>query len=211
MYSSPEEPSKPLKRRKKRKDAPRESYQSSGEQLSTGKKDVDSGVNSLLRDRKAEKYNEDIEIEQFIVNDISPTTKLPDFEEVAKKEKEEQESGILDIVEGFLPQKVTEGSNSMDFFEKGGVGSIIKNTIYAFSIGLVLWDVYINSPLFERMSAPMSIDERLNGVTVESRVIQDTVEEKEEKDKRVLRQIVEDNFEPTVVDVPTDIFNIKPQ
>uniref|UniRef100_A0A7S2CAJ7 Uncharacterized protein n=2 Tax=Octactis speculum TaxID=3111310 RepID=A0A7S2CAJ7_9STRA len=99
----------------------------------------------------------------------------------------------------------------MDFFEKGGVGSIIKNTIYAFSIGLVLWDVYINSPLFERKSAPMSIDERLNGVTVESRVIQDTVEEKEEKDKRVLRQIVEDNFEPTVVDVPTDVFNIKPQ
>ena len=47
-----------------------------------------------------------------------------------------------------------------------GLGLLVKKSVYACCIGLVLWEVYLNSPLFNREVPMLSLEEALVGYPV---------------------------------------------
>ena len=60
------------------------------------------------------------------------------------------------------PEKVRA---SDDFFDKG-IGLLVKKSVYACCVLLVLWEVYLSSPAFDRKAPMISVEEALVGYPV---------------------------------------------
>lgn len=151
-------------------------------ELQNGKPPVSTDVAGLIRSRRIERLS-GTDVDSFVVDEVKETiikesskTKLPDFAEyVASRNGEEEEvyrpkrrlksdnseeenSGNIRVDRILLKElrKVTTEPKKGDFFEYG-IGGLVKKSVYACIAFAVLWEIYINSPFFERALPPAPI------------------------------------------------------
>jgi len=81
---------------------------------------------------------------------LLPDLKLPDLPNFPNPLLDFDAKDVAEKVGGARPESPNDG---FDY----GVGGIVKKAVYALGAAAILWEVYINSPLFERQAEPPAI------------------------------------------------------
>ena len=71
------------------------------------------------------------------------------------KERKKQKQPAKSFVDDNFGERPDDPNDTFDY----GVGNLVKQTIYALAAALVAFDIYLNSPLFERKAPPPVVTE----------------------------------------------------
>jgi hypothetical protein len=122
------------------------------------------GTESLLRRRRIDKLGT-TDADQFVVDEVAEEKRLPSLSELSAKKNSDNEGftssdlvsedEVDDAVVSSLLRSLRKTSSeqpssvSSDWFDYG-FGRIVKSSVYFCILAAILWEVYLNSPFFER-------------------------------------------------------------
>ncbi|KAG5179872.1 hypothetical protein JKP88DRAFT_241833 [Tribonema minus] len=144
------------------------------DELQRGKPTPSTDLPGLLRDRRIGRLS-GVDVDRFIEDEAEQPigTNLPDLSEYLEARQQfvgdesdeeyyriqrpgqEEESINKALLKG-LRKTATEPKRSSDWFDYG-LGGLVKRSVYFLGFLAVLWEIYLNSPFFERALPPAPV------------------------------------------------------
>ncbi|CAM9434427.1 unnamed protein product [Phaeothamnion confervicola] len=122
------------------------------------REDPSVSLKDLLRDHRVSRLEGGPLVEDEVEGD-----RLPDLFSVGRRGdgrySGDSAGGPSSPVKPLLREvrrRATEPSNGMDYFDYG-LGGLVKLSVYGFIVLAILWELYLNSPFFERALPPAPI------------------------------------------------------